>query len=195
MSVARLTRRVLGKLRGRPTLEQLAADGLELGDGVTVAPRAYLDPSRPWLISIGEESTISDFAIVMTHDPRTRMLVGATRLGGVVIGRRVFVGLGAIILPGTNIGDDSVIDVRAVVSGEIAPGSFVSGNPGRIVGNVEAMAEACRDAAANRPTWPREGWSSDSGITGERKRAQRNALAEASEGYLRGSPRRVPQRG
>lgn len=192
--VAQLKRRVVAKLRGERTLEQLIAEGLELGEGASVARRAYLDPGRPWLITIGDESIVSDFAIVMTHDPRTKILVGATRLGRVVIGRRVFVGPGAIILPGTRIGDDSVIDVRAVVSGEIAPGSFVAGNPGRIVAKVEPMAEDWRDAAANGPTWPHDGSSSDDGVTVDNKRAQRHAFVEASEGYVRARARRAGQR-
>ena len=179
-------RRIINRVRGERPLTQLVAEGLHLGERVTVGRRAYLDRGRPWLITIGDECVISDFAIIMAHDPGPK-IPAATRLGPVVIGRRVFVAPGAIILPGTRIGDDSVIDVRAVVSGEIAAGSFVSGNPGRVIGDVEAMAEQCRQAAANGPTWPHEGWSADAGITAERMRAQRDALAAASGGYVRAS--------
>jgi len=192
--VDRLQRTALAKLRGERTLEQLVADGLEVGRDAAVARRAYVDPTNPSLITIGEESIISDFAIIMTQDPRTKVLGGTTRVGRVVIGRRVFVGPRAIILPGTTIGDDSVIDVQAVVSGEIPPGSFVSGNPGQITGDVKVMAGEARRAADNGPNWPYEGWSSGNGITVERKRAQRDALATASDGYIRAPGRRLPQR-
>lgn len=191
-SGAPLKRRVIGKLRGERTLEQLLAEGLALGEGASVARRAYIDPGCPWLIAIGDESVISDFVIITTRDPRSRALVGTTRLGRVVIGRRVFVSPGAIILPGTRIGDDSVIDVRAVVCGEIPPGSFVSGNPARIMGDVETMAEQRRHEAANGPTRPHEGPNSDDGITVP-KQSQRDAVAEASEGYVRARARRVRQ--
>jgi maltose O-acetyltransferase len=196
-SVDRLRRTALAKLRGERTLEQLVADGLELGKDASVARRAYLDPTNPSLITIGEESIVSDFAIIMTQDQRTKVLGGTPRVGRVVIGRRVFVGPRAIILPGTTIADDSVIDVQAVVSGEIPPGSFVSGNPGQIAGDVEAMAGEFSRAAARGPSWPDEGWSAGNGITVERERAQRaqrDALATASNGYVRAPARRLPQR-
>jgi carbonic anhydrase/acetyltransferase-like protein (isoleucine patch superfamily) len=146
LSVRQLTRRMIDHLHGEQTLEQLVAEGLQLGERVSVAPRAYLDPDRPWLITIGDESVISDFAIILAHHHGPK-----PRLGRVVIGRRVFIAPSAIILPGTRIGDDSVIDVRAVVSGQIPPGSFVSGNPGRITGDVATMAAECRQAAADGP--------------------------------------------
>jgi maltose O-acetyltransferase len=184
--MARLTRRVRDQLRGEQTLERLLTGGLQLGEGASVSPRAYLDPGRPWLITIGDQSVISEFAIVMAHDPGPKNPV-ATRSGRVVIGRRVFVAPGAIILPGTRIGDDCVIDVRAVVSGEIPPGSFVSGNPGRIVGDVEDIAEQCRRAAANAPVWPNDSWNGDARRSREEIRAQRDALAAASDGYIRAS--------
>jgi acetyltransferase-like isoleucine patch superfamily enzyme len=148
--LGRPTRRIIDRLRGEHTLEQLVAEGLQLGERVSVARRAYLDPGRPWLIELGDDCVISDFAIILAHEPGPRKLA-AGRLGSVVVGRRVFVAPGAILLPGSRIGDDSIIDVRAVVSGEIPPGSFVSGNPGCVVGDVEAMADQCRRAAAGGP--------------------------------------------
>lgn len=164
VSRPRLTRRAIAHMRGEQMLEQLVADGLQLGERASVAPRAYLDPGRPWLIAIGEDSVVSDFAIIMAHDPGPENRV-AKRVGRVVLGKRVFVAPGAIILPGTTIGDDSVIDLRAVVCGDIPPGSFVSGNPGRIEGKVEDMAQECRQAAAQEP----------------------DALATASDGFVRAS--------
>lgn len=190
MSAGGLKRQVLGRLRGDRRLEQLVAEGLELGKRVSVGRRAYLDPGRPWLITIGDESIIADFAIVMTHDPRTKFLIGATRLGRVVIGRRVFVGHGAIILPGTRIGDDCVIDTRAVVSGEIPPGSFVTGNPGRVAGDVKAMADSVRQAATGEPTGPHDGSSSQNGSTVGGNGSRPEALGVASEGYVPAGPRR-----
>jgi maltose O-acetyltransferase len=184
-ALARRARRIADQLRGAPTLSQLVAEGLELGEGASVGRHAYLETGQPWLISIGAESIISDFSIITTQDARSMPVIGAMRLGRVVIGCRVFVGPGAVILPGTRIGDDSIIDARAVVSGEIPPGSFVSGSPGRVVGDVRAMAEEWRQAAAAGPTWPYEGWNLDAGITPERMRTQRDAVAAASAGYVR----------
>jgi maltose O-acetyltransferase len=47
------------------------------------------------------------------------------------IGRHVWVGGGAIILPGLTIGDDAVIGAGSVVTRDVAAGSTVVGNPAR----------------------------------------------------------------
>ena len=49
----------------------------------------------------------------------------------VVIGSNVWIGGGAIILPGITIGDDAVIGAGSVVTRDVSPGSVVVGNPAR----------------------------------------------------------------
>lgn len=49
----------------------------------------------------------------------------------VVIGNNVWVGAGAIILPGVIIGDDAVIGAGSVVTKPVNPGELVAGNPAR----------------------------------------------------------------
>src|SRR3954451_12001948 len=50
-----------------------------------------------------------------------------------VIGDRVVVGAGAIILGGITIGDDAVVAAGSVVLEDVPPGATVAGNPARIV--------------------------------------------------------------
>jgi hypothetical protein len=69
------------------------------------------------------------------------------------------------------------------VHGEIAPGSLVMGNPAK-ASPVRSVAAWQRASAARAPNWPREGWSAATGITEERKRVQREALADGASGYV-----------
>jgi maltose O-acetyltransferase len=176
--------RALQRMRGELNVDRLVAQGLELGRGTFVARNAYLDPGHPWLITIGDDSGLSPGAIVMVHDASMQRHMGCTRIARVVIGNRVFVGAGAIILPGSRIGDDSIVAAGAVVRGDIPPGSLVAGNPAKIVSEVKSVAEWHRQAATQAPVWPHEGWTIGSGITNARKRAQREALADGMSGYL-----------
>jgi acetyltransferase-like isoleucine patch superfamily enzyme len=52
------------------------------------------------------------------------------------IGRGTWIGQGAVILRGANIGERCVIGANSVVRGEIPPYSVVVGAPARVVGDV-----------------------------------------------------------
>jgi maltose O-acetyltransferase len=62
----------------------------------------------------------------------------------VEIGSDVWVGGGAIILPGVRIGSRAVIGAGSVVTRDIPPGVFAAGNPCRVIRDV---AEAEKDDA------------------------------------------------
>lgn len=52
------------------------------------------------------------------------------------IGDNVFVGTGAIILRGTDIGRDSVVAAGSIVRGSFPAGAIIAGNPAKVVGSV-----------------------------------------------------------
>jgi len=49
----------------------------------------------------------------------------------IVIGRNVWIGGGALILPGVTIGEDAVVGAGSVVTRDVASGATVMGNPAR----------------------------------------------------------------
>ena len=49
----------------------------------------------------------------------------------VTIGEEVWIGGGAILLPGMTVGDGAVVGAGAVVTRNVAPGARVVGNPAR----------------------------------------------------------------
>jgi maltose O-acetyltransferase len=51
----------------------------------------------------------------------------------VVIGKNVWIGGGAIILPGVTIGDDAIVGAGSVVTRDVAAGATVAGNPARLL--------------------------------------------------------------
>jgi acetyltransferase-like isoleucine patch superfamily enzyme len=51
----------------------------------------------------------------------------------VEIGSDVFIGSGAFVLPGTRIGNGSVVAAASVVRGDVPPDVIVAGNPARVV--------------------------------------------------------------
>jgi maltose O-acetyltransferase len=179
----RLRQIVTRRVRGQVDVNRLVAQGLRLGQGVYIAPTAYLDAGHPWLIQIGDKSLIGPWAIVLAHDTSTLRHTGHTLIGRVNIGKRVYLGHGAIVMPGSTIGDGVVVGPGAVVLGDIPPDSVAIGNPAKVVSEVATFAQMHREAIARGPTWPIPGWTVGRGITEERKTVQRDALADRC-GYL-----------
>ncbi|WP_296344459.1 sugar O-acetyltransferase [Reyranella sp.] len=88
-------------------------------------------------VTIGDETQIGPavqiYAADHPRDPVQRRQ--GLELGRPVkIGRNVWIGGGAIILPGITIGDDAVIGAGSVVTKDVGPGATVVGNPARQVG-------------------------------------------------------------
>lgn len=55
----------------------------------------------------------------------------------IIIGDNVFIGTGAIVLPGINIGNNVVIGAGSVVTKNISNNTLVAGNPAKIIGNID----------------------------------------------------------
>jgi maltose O-acetyltransferase len=86
-------------------------------------------------IEIGDLCQIGSLVQVLTADhPRDPALRRQGYESGVPvhIGKNVWIGSGAIILPGVTIGDDAIIGAGSVVTRDVAAGATVMGNPARI---------------------------------------------------------------
>ena len=92
-----------------------------------------LDTAR---VTIGEDTRIGPavqiYAADHPRDPAVRRS-GLECGRPVTIGANVWVGGGAIILPGVAIGDDAIVGAGGVVTHDVPPGATVAGNPARLV--------------------------------------------------------------
>jgi acetyltransferase-like isoleucine patch superfamily enzyme len=57
------------------------------------------------------------------------------------IGRNVWIGFDACILPGVTIGAGAVVGARSVVTEDVAPYTIVGGNPARLVRRLEEAGD------------------------------------------------------
>lgn len=151
-----LPRRVLLRVRGEQSTEELVAGGLRLGHGAFIARRAYIDPGFLWLIEIGERAIIAPGVEIIAHDASTKHLIGKSIIQRVKIGRRVYIGSGAIVLPGVTIGDDAIIGSASVVRSDVPAGMVAVGVPARVVSTTEEYRARHQELLATRPSWGRE---------------------------------------
>lgn len=85
-------------------------------------------------VTIGAGTQIGPGVQILTadhpRDPEARA-TGAEWGRPIVIGRNVWIGGGALILPGVTIGDDAIVGAGSVVTRDVRPGATVAGNPAR----------------------------------------------------------------
>ncbi|QPB24617.1 sugar O-acetyltransferase [Rhizobium sp. 007] len=88
-------------------------------------------------VTIGEGTAIGPAVQIYTadhpHDPEQRQ-AGLQFGRPVRIGRHVWIGGGAIILPGVTIGDNAVVGAGSVVTRDVPAGAKVLGSPARVKG-------------------------------------------------------------
>ena len=100
-------------------------------------------------INLSERVVISEKVILLTHD--YSLTTGLIALGNtpktdiafikeIKIGKNVFIGMGAIIMPGTVINDNVIIGAGSVVRGVVESDSIVIGNPGKTIGKLTEKA-------------------------------------------------------
>ena len=134
--------------------EKLVADyrarGMKIGDNVGLV-NVTLDSLFPSLIEIGSDCLITH-ATVLAHDASPVVFRADTRVGRVRILDRVFIGAGAIVLPGVTIGPDAIVGAGTVVSRDVPEGAIVAGSPARVVGQVKEWLER-KQAAGELLPW------------------------------------------
>jgi maltose O-acetyltransferase len=105
---------------------------ITLGDHVTVGPRVMFltasHPIRPEARLLpAEPGRMPPFRTVTTARP-------------VTVERDVWIGAGAILLPGVTVGEGSVIGAGSVVTRSVPPRTVVAGNPARRLRSVDDRA-------------------------------------------------------
>ncbi|KAB2492383.1 acyltransferase [Priestia endophytica] len=108
---------------------------MNIGEKTSFALMAMVDVMFPERISVGRNSIIGYNTTILTHE----YLIKEYRLGDVEIGSEVMIGANTTILPGVKIGDGAIVAAGTVVHRNVAPGTFVGGNPMNVIYSKEEM--------------------------------------------------------
>ncbi|MCQ4087739.1 DapH/DapD/GlmU-related protein [Saccharibacillus sp. JS10] len=102
---------------------------MKVGPDTAFGLMVMVDVFFPEKISIGRNTVIGYNTTILAHE----YLIREYRLGNVVIGDEVMIGANTTILPGVTIGDGAVVAAGSVVYRDVEPGTFVGGNPLRVI--------------------------------------------------------------
>lgn len=112
--------------------------GMKVGKETAFALMVMVDVFFPEKITVGNNTIIGYNSTLLTHE----YLIKEYRLGEIRIGSNVLIGANVTVLPGVTIGDNAVVGAGAVVHKDVAPGSFVVGNPLQVIREGTDRTEA-----------------------------------------------------
>lgn len=139
--MVRMLRELKRFINGEISTKRLMKNGMKVGDNFHRGARCFIDPSHCFLISIGDNVTMSVGVTVLAHDASTEKLLGYTKIGQVDIRNNVFIGANSIILPNVTIGNNSIIGAGSVVTRDVPDNAVAAGNPAKVLMSIEQYME------------------------------------------------------
>src|SRR5215213_935524 len=111
---------------------QLPESSFTLGSRTIVLQMAYINPTKP--VVIGDDTGIGGHCLIFTHGAWLNALDGyPVNFEPVTLGNSVWLPWRVFIMPGTTIGDGSVIGANSLVQGTIPPSSLAVGSPAKVI--------------------------------------------------------------
>jgi acetyltransferase-like isoleucine patch superfamily enzyme len=111
---------------------QLPESAFILGSRTIVLQMAFINPTKP--VTIGDDTGIGGHCLIFTHGAWLNALDGyPVTYEPVTLGKSVWLPWRVFLMPGTTIGDGSVIGANSLVSGTIPPYSLAVGSPAKVI--------------------------------------------------------------
>jgi acetyltransferase-like isoleucine patch superfamily enzyme len=110
--------------------------GVKIGENCRIYIKSW--GSEPFLVSIGDNVTVTSGVKFITHDGSTCLVKDEQgkryqRFAKIEVGSNVFIGVNTIVMPGVTIGSNVVIGAGSVVTKDIPDNSVAIGVPARVV--------------------------------------------------------------
>lgn len=123
--------------------------GVVMNGTVTIYGSSYkMFSAEPYLVTLGNNVYISLDAKFICHDgsvlPFRKDIPDLDITKRINVGNNVFIGLGALILPGVTIGNNCVIGAYSVVTKDVPDGTIVGGNPAKIIKKTREYLEKAK---------------------------------------------------
>lgn len=149
-----IKRLVLGpKASSTDFVNHLRSIGMAIGNNTVIYSPNYcvIDQTRPWMIEIGDNVSITTGVTILTHGYDWSVFKGMYgdvlgSAGRVKIGDNVFIGMNSTILKGVTIGNNVVIGANSLINKDVPDNSVVVGNPQRVVCDIDSYLEKRRMA-------------------------------------------------
>ena len=166
-------------LKGKSEKEYRLEQGLIVGKNTTIYSWEGLDGNYPWLISIGNNTTISSNVTILAHDASTCKVGCHTKLGIVSIGDNCFIGAKSTVLCDVRIGDNVIVGAGSVVTHDLESGYVYAGSPARKICSFDEYLEKYKKLNDTRPNFSEiHTWNEWKTASTEEKQQMKDALSD-----------------
>lgn len=133
--------------------EYFKKKGVKIGKNTVIYGSDYLMFStEPWLVTIGENCSITEGVKFLTHDGGTLVTKNLDKsiedfviCGNIQIGNNTYIGIRTIILPGVVIGSNCIIGCGSIVTKDIPDNSVACGVPCKVVSDTNKYIQKVHD--------------------------------------------------
>ncbi len=154
----------------------LRANGMQIGKDTNLPRSTWIDLPHCFLISIGNRCGFGFGCAILAHDAMPNEYIDASRVGRVTIHDSCHFGMRAIILPGVEIGPNTIIGSGAVVNKNIPANSVAVGNPVKVLCTLDEYLEKQKEMMEKAPKFPYKKYSIQY-MTPERRQEMLDKLA------------------
>ena len=131
--------KIMHKDSMRLQIDNYRKKGAVIGENV----RAFspITAAEPYLLTIGNDVTISYGVVFLTHDNsviKCKEKIGTDLVGRITIGNNCFIGCNTVFLPGTELADNIVVGAGSIVTKSFKESDVViAGNPAKVIATTE----------------------------------------------------------
>src|SRR6266700_5706173 len=124
---------------------QLPESKFVLGSRTIILQLTNINPTKP--VVIGDDTGIGGHCLIFTHGAWANALDGyQVTYEPVTLGASVWLPWRVFVMPGSTIGDGTVIGANSLVSGKIPPQSLAVGSPAKVVRSAPDFPKRLSDA-------------------------------------------------
>lgn len=120
--------------------------GCRIGNSVKVHCNVYISQ-----YSVIEDEVFIGPNAVLTNDLVPGNPISAASMRGPTLRRGAQIGAGAVLLPFIEVGERALVGAGSVVTKNVPAGAVVVGNPARVIGRVNALAQELKREGVPKP--------------------------------------------
>ncbi len=121
---------------------RLKKSGAAIGKNVFIGLHTYVELENAHLLTIEDDAVLSAHTKIVLHDSSLNNTLGeAIVFKRVVIKKRAYIGANSLLMPGSVVGEKTIVGANSLVTGVLAPNSVYVGQPAKRISSLHELAQ------------------------------------------------------